>query len=40
MKQKKVTIIFMMISNWKKHFSLHGLEKIILRCKGSLYKSE
>ena len=30
MKKKKLIKTFMMISNWKKHFGLHGLYKNIL----------
>ena len=34
MNQKVQIKTFMMISNWKKSFSLHGLYKIIQRFKG------
>ena len=34
MNQKELTKIFMMISNWKEPFGLHGLYRITQRCSG------
>ena len=34
MNQKKLSKTFMMIEKLKKHFGLHGLYRIIQRCKG------
>ena len=33
-KREELTQSFMMISNWKRPFSLHDLYKIFQRCKG------
>ena len=38
MKQKELTEKFLIIWKWKTHFGLHGLYKILLRCKGQNYR--